>query len=167
MKLLLSLTSLSLCYSIDATAIYQYTNNAGNLVFTNKPIKNSSKVKLPPLNIYASPMSKDDLHARGYTKTPQSAMEQVLLTPAGERNNISSSNQMLMGRYHILKEELQREKLAVDDARQALISARQAPLPSEKNQPQLYQARLTALEDAVTEHQKNIEILSKQLGIND
>jgi outer membrane PBP1 activator LpoA protein len=70
-----------------------------------------------------------------------------------------------VGRQQILNEELALEQKALTDSQQALQSGMATRLPSEQNNPEQYQARIKALRDAVTEHQKNIDILSNQLGV--
>ncbi len=160
MKLLICIIGLANPLTLMADTIYQYTNKDGTLVFTNKPTKNSSKVQLPPLNIYASPISKADLNAHSYTAT-QRALLAINASTQNTNRGMAST-----GRQQILQEELQKEKLAWDDARAALATAKQVPLPSEKDHPQLTDARLKALQDATLEHQKNIDILSQQLGLN-
>lgn len=148
--------------SIFADEIYQYTDKNGNLVFTNKHVINSKKLKLPPLTIYASPMTRNDYLAKGYTnnnKNNNKTLAQLYIAKDTAYNptlNDSSRNQ-------ILSEELWRERQALDDTVQALALAKKTPLASEKNNPQEYNNRLQALQDAITEHQKNINYLTQQL----
>ena len=146
--------------NIYAEDIYQYTTNNGTTVFTNKPVKNAQKVTLPPLSIYASPMSKQDYHALGYTNG--AAQQQKDKSKSNKNYGINET-----GRLQILNEELQHEKQGLTDAKAALALAKQGGLlPSEKNNPTLYKSRIQALDDAVTEHQKNIQTLTQQLAGN-
>jgi hypothetical protein len=167
MKRLLLLGSLVsiLCYADDT--IYQYKDKNGATVFTNKPVKNGKKVTLPAITVYAAPMTQNDFKAKGYTKS-------TATKNASQDSNIKkiytqSMSQNLgtneVGRQQILNEELALEQKALTDSQQALQSGMATKLPSEQNNPDQYQTRIKALRDAVTEHQKNIDILSNQLGV--
>lgn len=147
-----------------ADNVYEYTDKNGMVVFTNKPIKNGKKVDLPPISVYASPITQNDYHAKGYTQkknTNNQAVKVYVKNPTGSNFGTNET-----GRRQVLNEELQSEKTALSDSQTALTQAKTSKLPSEKNNPTLYQQRIQGLQDAVTEHQKNIEILSKQLGTN-
>jgi hypothetical protein len=146
-----------------ADEIYQYQKADGTIVFTNKPVKNAKKVKLPPLSVYSSPMTKSDYQAAGYTAPMQHGQSNKLQSYA---NPLSTAGFNEVGRKQILSEELARERQALSDSQAALLEAKQNPLASEKNHPTEHANRLQALHDAITEHQKNIAILSQQLGIN-
>ena len=151
-----SLLVFTLFYAVThADDIYQYQDKNGTTVFSNKPVKNAQKVTLPPLTIYAAPMTQNDFNAQSYTNE-QSLSRYPKIAPS----HLGSREQ---GRRQILAEELAHEKNGLDDAQQALATSQQTKLASEKNNPQQYQARLQALQDTITEHQKNIAILSQQL----
>lgn len=143
-----------------ADDIYQYIDKSGTTVYSNKPVKGAKKVNLPPITVYASPMTKNDYNARSYTESSTRKNKTVKMVtrqsvPAGTNEE---------GRNQILAEELEHEKQALEDARKALNTAKDTKLDSEKNNLAQYQDRIQALQDAVTEHQKNIDILSRQLG---
>lgn len=158
--LVLAITLLGCITNLFADDIYLYTDKNGNSVYTNKPVKNAKKVKLPPISVYSSPMTKSDFAASGYTQ-PNGAKITKIYTKA-----VTPTYGNEIGRQQILAEELSREKQALNDSQQALTTAKQTKLASEMNQPEQYQARIQSLQDAVTEHQKNISTLSKQLGVN-
>ncbi|RTL12139.1 MAG: DUF4124 domain-containing protein [Neisseriaceae bacterium] len=153
------------CYASDT--IYQYKDKNGATVFTNKPVKNGKKVVLPAITVYAAPMTQSDFKAKGYTNS--TTAKNAIQDSAIKKNYTQSINQNLgtneVGRQQILNEELALEQKALTDSQQALQSGMATKLPSEQNNPEQYQARIKALRDAVTEHQKNIDILSNQLGI--
>lgn len=161
MKLLLTIIVLFSTYlAYAADNVYEYTDKNGMKVYTNKPIKNSKKMDLPSLSVYAAPVTLSDYSAKGYTnkaKNNNTAKVYVKNTQTFGTNET--------GRQQILHEELTKEKQALSDSQQALQQAQKTKLASEQNNPDLYQQRLQALRDAVTEHQKNIDILSKQLGV--
>ncbi len=153
--------------TVIADEIYQYTDVKGNLVYTNKAIKNAKKVTLPPISVYSSPMTKSDYMANNYTnKVNNSAKNNKIPTIYPRANTQKNIGTNEIGRRQLLTEELGKEKLALSDTQQALTTAKQTKLASEKNNPQLYQDRIQSLQDAVTEHTKNISILSNQLGIS-
>lgn len=159
-----------------ADDIYQYTAKNGTLVFTNKPVKNAQKVNLPPLTVYAAPMTRKDFAAQGYTAANVSSNSMKIYPynsfhypETNYTSRISKAPQLgtnELGRQQILNEELDHEKQALADAQQLLLTGSQSALASEIDHPERHQARIQALQDAVTEHQKNIYILSDQLGIN-
>ncbi len=142
--LLIAITS-----SIFADDIYQYTDKNGRQVYTNKPVKNATKMKLPALTTYTPPSRNKSNIKKIYPK----------------ENNISYlPNQT--GRQLVLSEELNKEKQALSDTKDALTIAKKTLLTSEKNNKAAYDNRIQALQDAITEHQKNIDVLSKQLNVS-
>jgi hypothetical protein len=160
----LLLMMLSLVYADD---IYQYQDKNGAMVFTNKPVKNGKKVNLPPISVYAAPMTQRDYNSSGLTDKPGNPVASPGLAKIYVKNSSPSFGTNEVGRQQILNEELASEKQALTDSQQALTAGKATTLPSEQNNPVKYQTRIQALQDAVTEHQKNITILSKQLGSND
>jgi len=160
-NLIYGLISVGLITSGFADDIYLYKDKNGNSVYTNKPVKNAKKLNLPPLSVYSSPMSKRDYAAKGYTQAPNETKSTKIYT-----KDTAPTYGNETGRQQILNEELNREKQALSDSQQALTTAKQTKLASEINQPEQYLARIQSLQDAVTEHQKNISTLSKQLGVN-
>lgn len=160
MNLLLALFISFFTTKIFADNVYQYTDSKGQLVFTNKPVKNAKKVKLPPISVYAAPMTKSDYKGKSYNSKPSDNVAKIYVKKSAD--NLGTNE---VGRNEILNDELAKEKLALNDSQQALAQAKKTKLPSEQNNPELYQERIQGLQDAVTEHQKNIDILSKQLGL--
>lgn len=138
--------------SIFADEIYQYTDKNGRQVYTNKPVKNATKMKLPALTIYTPSNRKSQTRDNVRKIYPK-------------ENNVSYlPNQT--GRQLVLSEELNKEKQALIDTKEALAQAKKTPLASEKNDKTAYNNRIQALQDATIEHQKNIDVLSKQLNIS-
>ena len=160
-NLIYALISIGLITSGFADDIYLYKDKNGNSVYTNKPVKNAKKLNLPPLSVYSSPMSKRDYEAKSYTEQPNETKSTKIYT-----KDTAPTYGNETGRQQILNEELALEKQALSDSPQALTTANQTTLAREINQPEQYQVRIQSLQDAVTEHQKNISTLSKQLGVN-
>lgn len=152
--------------ALFADEIYQYQDKNGAMVFTNKPVKNAKKVNLPPLSVYAAPMTEKDYNSSSLTgkaTNPQRSSSGLAKIYVKDSSPSFGTNEA--GRQQVLSDELDYEKQALKDAKQALING-QGKLTSEQKDPQAYQARIQGLKDAVTEHEKNIDILSRQLGRN-
>ena len=56
--LVFAIALLGFISKLFADDIYIYTDKNGNSVYTNKPVKNAQKVKLPPISVYSSPDRK-------------------------------------------------------------------------------------------------------------
>ncbi|MFN8769540.1 MAG: hypothetical protein ACK5Z5_01295 [Neisseriaceae bacterium] len=145
--------------------VYQYVDAKGNLVITNKPlVSHAKKMKLPPLAIYANPMTKNDLYAGGYT----SILAPGYQSPSNIVNKwFNNRNNMIPnindgGRRTILKEELKHEKNALADLRKLIEDSKKNRLSSESDIS--YLTRLENLQDNVKEHEKNIELLTRMLN---
>jgi len=131
-----------------AETIYQYTDSNGVTVFTNNPPKNIKDKKV-------------------YIKTPQtysfsSSKSDSAASSTNYNNNYAPNNQVTNSKKQILQEELANEQTALNDASQALAEGKEVRLGSEKNY-QKYQDRIQALQNAVTEHEKNIQLLQQQI----
>lgn len=148
-------------HALPADDVYKYVDKNGTTVYTNKPAQGSTKVALPPISVYTAPMTKNDYTAKAYTAPALPAKKGN--PTISKRQNIGTNEK---GRKQLLTHELEQEKIALQDAKQALLTGRSIKLDSEKNNSAQYQLRMQALQDAVIEHQKNIDILSRQLGIN-
>lgn len=142
------ITVISYAFADD---IYQYTDKNGRQVYTNKPVKNSTKMKLPALTIYNFPNKNSQTKDNVRKVYPKEVSTSYL------------PNQT--GRQLVLSEELSKEKQALADSKDALAQAKKTPLASEKNNKDAYNTRIQALQDAITEHQKNIDVLSRQLNV--
>lgn len=126
--------------------IYSYVDGSGNTIVSNIPHSGSSRMKLPPLPVYVRPMSKSDLLAPRYTN-------QVNINKPPAKSNLE------LGRTEVLTEELNHEKNALATTEKLLITAK-----SMSHQDiNTYNSRIQLLNDAITEHQKNIDLLTKQL----
>ncbi|MDD3266083.1 MAG: DUF4124 domain-containing protein [Burkholderiales bacterium] len=144
--IILIATIISFAFADD---VYQYTDKNGRQVYTNKPVKNATKMTLPALTIYTPP------------KNSQTKDNVRKIYPKENYNSYLSNP---TGRQLILAEELSKEKQALADTKDAIAQAKKTPLASEKNNKDAYNKRIQALQDAITEHQKNIDVLSKQLN---
>ena len=153
---------------INADDIYQYRDQNGALVFTNRPNKKAQKVILPPISVYSVPMSKSDYQAKGYTN------KKDVVTNENHKyiTKIINNEDLYYGsmnreyeRKQILAEELNKEGQAMVEAKEILRLTQEEKLSKNKQNPEQYQTKLQTIKDAIIEHEKNITYLSKQLGI--
>ena len=139
-------------------SVYQYTDKNGNLVIGNAEKNGAKKIELPELSVYALPMSIADINATGYTSPnlPAAKIRGIINNDSGIINDTL--------RQKILVEELTKEHSMLTDSEQLLAQGKSIKYTSEiKNKP-AFQERIKALEDSVSEHKKNIEILNAELG---
>lgn len=135
---------------ITPNSVYQYIDTHGNLVITNKPKPQAKKIDLPPLIVYANPMTANDLYANGYTE-PQNI-------GGGDNKkykpiiNINETSRQL-----VLNEELAHERQALTNALTLLNEAKRTKLSTESDKE--YLIRLQSLQDNLEEHKKNIQML--------
>lgn len=148
---------LCLFISITDTAIadnnvYSYQDANGNTIISNTPHTGSKQMTLPELPVYARPMSKSDALAHGYTNPPTSYTVKTSSTP-------STNSHAEAGRTALLTEELNHEQNALTTSQKLLVEAKSMS----HQDPKTYNNRIQILNDAITEHQKNIDILTKQI----
>ena len=67
-------------------------------------------------------------------------------------------------RRRVLQDELAAEEKLLGEARTAYGNGAPAPLPEDRAQPQRYAERIARLRDTVLRHERNIEMLRKELG---
>ncbi|MBY0379280.1 MAG: hypothetical protein K2P99_02645 [Burkholderiales bacterium] len=147
---------------VTSKDIYQYIDSKGNLVISNKLTNNAKKMALPPLAVYANPMSKNDLYTGGLTAiyNPNT----IIIKNATPNRSIDKEfipNINDYGRKLVLSEELDHEKNALSSATELLRQAKKSKLIAETDSD--YIERLQTLSDNVHEHQKNVELLTKIL----
>ena len=144
--------------------IYQYTDEHGNVVLTNHQHKSGHKIELPPLVVYATEVSKDDITAQSYTQYSLTRMLGKNNIPNATTNkgeaiaNLNDTNRRV-----VLNEELVHEKLALTKAMSLLSAAKLKN--SHDDGLGSYSERIKLLTDDVTEHQKNIELLNQSLAV--
>lgn len=67
-------------------------------------------------------------------------------------------------RRRVLQDELAAEEKLLAESRTAYANGAPAPLPEEKSQPSRYAERIARLREAVLRHERNIEMLRRELG---
>ena len=68
-------------------------------------------------------------------------------------------------RRKVLQDELASEEKLLLEARGAFASGAPAALPEEKEQPAKYAERVARLRQAMLQHERNVELLRKELGV--
>ena len=153
---------LSLFYTSNSFAtndIYQYTDANGNTVFSNINKNNTAKkVILPPLSVYASPMSKADMYANGYT-----ANQALIKMPKTlDNGSVYFTMTQNAARVQILQDELHKENIALADSKKLLFTSQN--IKSKNMDSNTDKNSVKILQDAIIEHEKNIELLNKELN---
>lgn len=143
--------------------IYEYTDAYGNTVVSNINKGNKAKkLKLPPLDIYAAPMSKADMNAIGYTA--DQALLRAELPQTLEANVLYFTRTQNKTRTAILQEELDKEEVALVDSNKLLLTLNQNIKPTHIGGNNA--DSIKALQESIIEHKKNIELLKKELNNN-
>lgn len=142
----------------DNNTVFSYKDNNGNTIVSNIPHSGSKEMSLPEVPVYVRPMTKSDFMAKKYTNRDL-IYNNIKLHNQPSKNIDNNTSKNSIGRQQILTEELKHEQDALNTT-QALLN--DAKYLSSKD-PKSYNNRIKILNDAITEHQKNIEILTKQL----
>lgn len=147
----LSVLFFACCLSIaHADTIYKYVDKNGNITFTNVPIRGAQALKLAPISGYSAPR-----------KNPANNSAS---SPDDPTVNSNVQKQRDAGRRKILEQELANEEKALADAKKALADGSATRNGDETHNYQKYLDRVQKLKDAVTEREKNIEALRRELG---
>ncbi|RXZ44985.1 DUF4124 domain-containing protein [Crenobacter cavernae] len=146
-------------------AVYKYVDANGRITYTNVPMRGSQRVDLAPLSSYrpsgesaaVSPRSSSSGGSASSTPRPAGS--------AGAYPQVSADTQKQRdaGRRKILEDELGNEQKALADARKALTDGEATRNGNEKNY-QKYLDRVQKLKDAVTDREKNVAAIRKELG---
>lgn len=154
-KLLVLLFGLgaSLCAQAE---IYKHVDAEGHVTYSNVPMKGSIRLNLAP------PASGGSRSRPSASSTP---------TPAGfPRVDQDTQKQRDGKRQDILADELSSERQALDAARKSLAEGQENPETFKGKDGKTfrnvhkYEEKVQKLQEDVTLHQKNIELLEKELG---
>lgn len=166
MKTLIFAVCLAVSAPFVSAAVYKYVDENGRVTYSNVPIKGGKVVtSLPLLSTYSSnsrvaPAERPRASASRSSYAPARATRQNAATnvpvnagyPSVDAKTQAGRDGM---RQRILQQELTNERKALTDAQQALADARQSAKPP---------ADLKRRQDAVTDRQKNIDALQRELG---
>lgn len=147
-RLILIICTLGFSLSVQAE-IYKFIDDQGNVTYTNIPRPGAKKLELdvppPPATTVPKDAAAGKKPRSGVTSPSPAYFPRV--DPATQRRRDDMRRQLLM-------EELASEQRNLDAARRALATAARQP-----------GADLNKLADSVRLHEKNIEMLNKELSL--
>lgn len=133
--------------------IYKQVDADGHVTYSNVPIKGAIKLNLDPIG------SAPEKSGRGKTATPANF----------PRVDNETQNQRDDKRKQILQEELAKENKALEDAKKAYAEGESTPEvyrgangKTFRNVPK-YEEKMKPLQEDVTQHEKNVQLLQKEL----
>ena len=136
----------------QASTIYKYVDQNGTVTFTNVPIKGAQPIRLAPLSSYPAAKNKGGNASNAKPAASYPSVE------SGEQRQRDA------GRRKILEQELTNEQKALADAQKALADGKATRNGDETRNYQKYLDRVQKLQDAVTDREKNIDALKRELG---
>lgn len=158
-KLLVMLLGLSASLCAQAE-IYKHVDAEGHVTYSNVPMKGSTRLNLEP-NPPGGGKSSGSSRPRA-SSSP---------TPAGfPRIDQETQKQRDGKRQDILADELANERKALDTAQKSLAEGQENPETFRGKDGRTYRnvskydEKIQKLQEDVTLHQKNIELLEKELG---
>ena len=159
-KTLLLLGFLSWHASPAWAEIYKKVDENGHVTYSNVPIKGGVRLNLePPISTNDGPAASSTRPKRAKTPTPANF-------PRVDKATQSKRDDK---RRQILLDELETEKKALVDARQAYTEGKavpevyKAPDGSTRRNVTKYEEKMQRLQTAVEAHEKNDELLQKEL----
>lgn len=160
MKKQFTITMLMLLFSSSLSAeIYKHVDSEGRVTYSN--IKTPGAVRLEIGNAPASSAKNPNAN---------NAPNKRIATPSNfPRVDKDTQDQRDLKRKSILQNELEAEKLALEEAKKAYVEGEEKPEIYRtadgkvfRNVPK-YQEKMQQLKENVDNHQKNIELLQKEL----
>ena len=174
------------------TTIYKHIDESGRVTYSNKPMKGATVMELEPLTtIPATPMGSLAPAApapAAVAAKPVAMLERVDKPAAAAAPMLASVDVNVQkrrdnDRKKILEEELTREEDSLAEARNAIsqeqrnptlvaavraMQTTQDPSPAQlaemRGNVEKASGRIRGLQSTVSEHEKNIEALKKELG---
>lgn len=156
----LSLCLLLLLSASAQATVYKYVDKDGNVTFTNVPIRGAQPIRLNPLSSYPSQHKNSGNSSGGGGAAPAKPSSSFPSVDPGTQKQRDS------GRRKILEQELANEQKALADAQKALTDGKATRNGDETRNYQKYLDRVQKLQDEVTDRQKNVEALRRELGQN-
>jgi len=155
-KTLLTLGLIAGFTSLTAYAdIYKQVDADGHVTYSNVPIKGAVKLNIEPVDSGGGA----EKSGRGKTATPANF----------PRVDQETQNQRDDKRKQILQEELSKENQALQDAKKAYAEGESNPEMFTsangkrfRNVPK-FDAKMKPLQEDVTQHEKNVQLLQKEL----
>jgi hypothetical protein len=138
--------------------IYKHVDADGHVTYSNMPMKGATRLNLEPLPP-ANPSSSSKPRSPGTS------------SPAGfPKVDQETQKQRDSKRQEILNNELESERQALEEAKKNLTEGQEAPEVYRGKDGKTYRnvnkydEKIEKLQEDVTLHQKNIELLEKELG---
>ena len=159
----ISILYTSLIFSTFAHAeIYKHVDAEGRVTYSNVKIKGAKKLSLEPADTSFGNSTNGESKRTPSAKTP---------TPASfPKVDASTQNQRDGKRKEILQAELDTEKKALEEAKKAYAEGesnpevfRTADGQTRRNVPK-FQEKMKSLQENVDAHQRNIELLEKEIS---
>jgi len=159
LSVLLSVLMLPL---IAHAEIYKLVDSEGRVTYSNVKIKGAKKLQLEPADTNFGTDSGGEKKSAPSTRTSSPASFPKV--DAGTQNQRDSK------RKEILQSELDAEKKALEDAKKAYTEGESNPEvyktkdgKTMRNVPK-YEEKMKTLQDAVDAHQRNIDLLTKEIN---
>jgi hypothetical protein len=165
--ILLSTVFIALIYTLSAQAeIYKHVDAEGRVTYSNVKIKGAKKLALEPA---------DTSFGGSTSEAPKRAPAARTATPADFPKVDSETQKERDGsRKQILQAELEAERKALEDAKKAYTEGESNPEVYRKrnadgssstfrNMPK-FQEKMKNLQAEVDSHERNIELLEKEMG---
>jgi hypothetical protein len=159
LSVLLSVLMLPL---IAHAEIYKLVDSEGRVTYSNVKIKGAKKLQLEPADTNFGTDSGGEKKSAPSTRTSSPASFPKV--DAGTQNQRDSK------RKEILQSELDSEKKALEDAKKAYTEGESNPEvyktkdgKTMRNVPK-YEEKMKTLQDAVDAHQRNIDLLTKEIN---
>lgn len=161
----LVLLSIFLCPILVHAEIYKRVDENGHITYSNVPLKGATRLNLDP---YAPSRPAASPNNSGSSKPASTAKSP---SPSGfPKVDSQTQNQRDDKRKTILSEELANEKKALDDAKKALEEGKATPEVYKGANGKTfrnvakYDEKVKQLEEDVQAHERNIELLEKELN---
>jgi hypothetical protein len=148
--------------------IYKHVDADGRITYSNVKIKGAKKLALEPADTsFGTGASNTDSNEAGAKRSPSSRTTTPASFPKVDAN---TQNQRDGKRKDILQSELDAEKRALEDAKKAYAEGEAKPEVYRtkdgkvlRNVPK-FQEKMSGLQANVDAHQRNIELLEKEIN---
>lgn len=155
-KIFFSALLISSCAMAD---IYKYTDENGNVTFTNTPIKGAVRIMSESNPTTNARRPSGD--SGNVSKSPRVAAPSPLNFPKVDAATQKSRDS---NRKVILAEELTSERGLLSKAQKSLQEAEATKTAAEQANPKLYLERIGRLRETMMMHEKNIAALQSEIN---
>ena len=148
--------------------IYKTVDANGNVTYSNVKIKGAKKLDLEP----ADTSFGNETYNSGNNETKRVPKTRTATPASFPKVDADTQNQRDGKRKAILKSELDAEKLALDDAKKAYEEGQSNPEVFKTKDGKTFrnvakfQEKMKNLQAEIDAHQRNIDLLSKEINAN-